>query len=690
MTHVWPTDDDFAAGTTAFGDYLGAYLKCAFWASLAFPHPTTGSYTAVQAPADLTDLYSPGSGPIAPKFATPDAACAAYLWRAHESSADATVTLGFQSLVLSGNGHDLHRMATQCWVAARVNGSTYTSATNQHVDVQSGYFFGFLVDATREATWYLVRLSAGVVTVLDSRVFNGTSALLSNEIDPRNANELTLTVEDAAGDVQLVASYTAQPQTTGSDRGSVPVSVEVFDVTDASGSKITGAGRFGFAVNGKQTISGSPGGAVAGSSSHFQIVTGGTLRLRDEWQRIYRPAGAATNDTIGSVSYFGRSMLCAWAGDFFTVAPFDKKIRRSAVGGLTDRINFDPVNEPVGSGSGAGSFLASNRRATDLRSQNRSVQFRFGSVQQDGTAGTTDPTPNRFAGIFIRGGTTQTPSNSFVLSLGYQIIAVRNDAGPTAFFRLLRWRQGVPTTLAEKLTGVTLNQDTNYLLRFDAFNLRDAGGNAVGPPTLRVFLDGVQVVLEQPSSPAAGVTITAGGTVQDGSGQAVISGPLEGVCVFLPNGDRTIFLDSWAEGALTNSDVETTNDHASIAVPSETDDDSGETWAAPIDWPVEELNYAATLATPMESGHVQTHDVYSEQRRAWRIGCAAMTDDERDVLLDLWAATDGVQRCFTFAVPVSRSGETVKARFVDPTLGTRLVDKGVNAYGTIEVEEALA
>lgn len=678
MAHVWPTDDSFTAGSTAFGDWPSAYLKAGFWSGKTIAHPVSGNYSSTINAADLGDPYSTVAG-FESSEVTPSSDPAGYLWRPLSSSADGVVTMAFSYRALVGGPLEEQVFST-AFVAARVTGSTYTSATNSHTAWQDGYYFGFLNSGALFASWYLIRANAGTLTVLYSARFGGLWRVTSEF--PEARGELELSVADEAGDVRLIGRI--RRATAASEDAAVPgtpplETVEVISYLDNSGSKLTAAGRYGFALNGQRAVG---GGNVAPLCTMFQVVEGATTRVRDEWQRSIRQAGLAVSATVGGTTYTGRTMLCSWAGDFHGVAPFDQKLWRSKVGGLTDRLNIKPDTEPTGTGTGSGGFMHSLRRATDRRSQNRSCTFRFSSLQQDGTAGTTDPSAPRNAGITLRASQTLAPSTTTIPVLGYTAYVSRNDAAGTSACKVYRWRSGVSTELAT--ATVTANLNTDYVLRFDCYNQLDAAGDNVGACVLRVFWGGAQVVLTQVDT---SIEVTAAGTIIDGTSQRIVEGSLEGLYLWTPDGDKTTFASAWSESTLTNATGTAPAAQASIAVAGETDDDTSQTFVTPYNWGVEEIQGRIAYVTQLESGHRRAGHAHTRERRRWRISASAITATERTALIAFWDAHRGCERTFSWTPPYASSA--IKAHFVDESLGHRLADRGVYAYA-IEIEERFA
>lgn len=684
VEQVLPKADAFTEEATAYGDWPTAYVMAAMWTAKTIAHPITLSYSSTINASELTDAFS-DSGAWG-KGGTPVTNRSGYLLRTPFSNADQKVELAWRVRMLSGNGHNPDRLTDVCMVGARITGGTYSSANHTVTDIGDGYFFGFLSASGLEATWYLLRINAGTITVLQSAAFNGataagTAARLSLLLNVKRTNRISLDVTASGGDVRLVGKLT-RPD----DSGSSTVST-IFDYTDTSGSKLTAAGRVGFILNGQLTAAGSPGGGVANLVNEFVLTDAGVVVHRDTFERVWRTAGKATSATVSSVTYVGNSLLGAWVGDYSTITAYDKKLKRCTIAGLTNRILVDPATEPVGSATlpGAGAFLLAQRPATDARSQNRTLRVRFSSLKVDGTAGASNPTPHRAAGICVRiAGTgasgTDVPSASWMPGAGYALIAYRDDATPATKLQLVRYTDGVATVIADS-DPYTFNTNTDYDLTLDAHNALDSAGNPSGAVLLTVSVGGVQVVMDQADD---SVTVDASGTVIDGSSARAIEGRAEGIYAYVPGGDKVVVLDAWAEGTLTNAlDVDFVEvDQASVTVTAETDGFTGETLATPVGARVEVLRPRRLTSTPMESGHRHVAALDRFARRAWRV-TAALNSTDRDALLDFFDAQDGTRLGFWWTPPApgggnsaSRIAETVAApvrvRFAKQDLRNRI------------------
>lgn len=693
VEQVLPKADAFTEESTVYGDWPTVYIPAAIWTAQTIAHPITLSYSSTINASDLTDAFS-DSGAWG-KGGTPTTNRSGYLLRAPYSSADQKVELAWRTRVLSGNGHNPDRLADAIFVCARVTGGTYSSANHTFTDIANGYFFGFLSASGLEATWYLLRVNSGTITVLQSAAFNGATAAgiaaaLSRTLNPKRTNRLSLDITASGADVRLVGKLT-RPDDTGSSTVTT-----IFDYTDTSGSKLTAAGRVGFILNGQITAAGSPGGGTACIANEFVLTDAGVVVHRDTFERVWRTAGKATTATVSSVTYAGNSLLGAWVGDFATITAYEKKLKRCAIAGLTNRILVDPATEPVGSATlpGAGAFLLAQRPATDARSQNRTLRVRFSSLKADGTAGTTNATPHRAAGICVRiagtGATgTSAPSSSWMPGAGYALIAFREDAAPTTRLELVRYTDGVATVIADK-DPYTLAVDTDYDLTLDAHNVLDSAGNPTGAVLLSVYVGGVQVVMDQAH---ASVEVDAAGTVSDGSSARALEGRAEGIYAYVPGGNKVVVLDAWAEGTLTNAlDVDSVEvDQASVAVTGETAGFTGSTLDTPVGARVEPLRPRRLTVTPMESGHRHVAALDRIVRRAWRV-TAALNETQRDALLAFFEAQDGARLGFWWTPPAPGGGnaasaiaETVSApvrvHFVDWNLRHKLSAPGAASAG---------
>lgn len=657
IEQVLPKADAFTAEATIYGDHPTAYIATAMWTSKTIAHPITLSYSSTINASDLTDAFSDGGA--WGKGGTPTTNRSGYLLRAPFSNADQKVELAWRARVLAGNGHNPDRFTDVCFVGSRITGGTYSSANHTYTDVATGYFFGFLSASGLEATWYLLRINGGTITVLDSEAFNGATAAgldaaVTLTLNPKRTNRLSLDVTASGGDVRLVGKLT-RPD----DSGSSTVTT-IFDYTDTSGSKLTAAGRVGFILNGQLTAAGSPGGGIANLVNEFVLTDAGVVVHRDTFERIWRTAGKATTATVSSVVYAGNSLLSAWVGDYSTVVAYDKKLTRCTIAGLTDRLVVAPATEPVGSSTlpGAGAFLLSQRPATDARSQHRTLRVRFSSLKVDGTAGTTNATPHRAAGICIRiagtGATgTSAPSSSWMPGAGYALIAFREDAAPTTKLQLVRYTDGVATTIAD-VDPYTFNTNTDYDLTLEAHNALDSAGNPTGAVLLSVYVGGVQVVMVQADS---SVTVDAAGTVIDGSSARAIQGRGEGIYAYVPGGDRVVVLDAWAEGTLVDAlDADRIEvDQASVTVTAETDGFTGSTLSIPTGAIVQPQRPRRLTSTPMESGHRHVAALDRFARRVWRV-TAALDETDRDTLLAFFEAQDGPRLGFWWTPPAPGGG----------------------------------
>ncbi len=656
IEQVLASADAFTAGSTVYGDHPTTYVKAAMWTSQTIAHPVSGSYSSTINASDLTDAFCERG--VWSKGGTPVTNRSGYLLRTPYSNADQKVEMAWRARVLSGNGHNVNRFTDVIMVGARITGGTYNSVSHTYTDVGDGYFFGFLSSSSNESSWYLLRINSGTITVLQSAAFSGSlagigsAAALSRVLNPKQTNRISLEVSASGSDVRLVGKLIT-PGNTGSSS-----TTSVFDYTDTSGSKLTAAGRVGFIMNGQPTASGSPGGGVANIINEFVLTDAGVVVHRDTFERTWRAAGKTATATVSAVDYAGNSLLSAWVGDYSTISSYDRKLQRSTISGLTDRILVDPATETVGSSTanGAGGFLLSQRPSTDRRSQNRTLRMRFSSLKADGTAGSTNATPYRAAGICVRiAGTgaagSTAPSATWMPGSGYALIAIREDSAPATRLELVRYSNGVATVIADR-DPYTFSLDTDYDLTLDAYNALDSSGKPTGAVVLSVLIGGVQVVMDQADS---SVTVDSAGTVIDGSSLRAIEGRAEGIYAYVPGGNKVVVLDAWAEGTLTNALDATEVDQASVVVSAEADGFTGSTLSTPVGSRIEVLRPRRVTAMRMESGHQHRAALDRFARRRWRL-TAGLTATERDALLAFFEAQDGTRLGFWWTPPAPGGG----------------------------------
>lgn len=681
IEQVLPKADAFTEETSSYGNYPTTYIAAAMWTAKTIAHPVTLSYSSTINASDLVDIFSePGDWN---KAATPATNRSGFILRAPYSNADQKIELGWKVRVLAGNGHNTNRFTDVCFVGARITGGTYASASHTLTDVQAGYFFGFLSASGLEGTWYLLRLNAGAITVLASSTFNGaapgTGAALSLLLNPKRTNRITLDVTASGGDVRLVGKL-IKPDDAGGT-----TSTTIVDFTDTSGSKLTAAGRCGFIINGQVTAAGSPGGGVANLVSLFRVTDAGVIVHCDTFERVWRAAGKAASATVSSVTYSGNSLMSAWVGDHSTIVAYDRKLQRCAIAGLTNRIMVDPNTEPVGSSTivGAGGFLLAQRPATDPVSSNRTLRVRFSSLKADGTAGTTNATPHRAAGICVRIAGGGVPSATWMPDAGYALIAFREDVAPTTKLELYRYQEGVAVLIGSS-DPYTFALDTDYDLTLEVHNELDGAGRAEGAVLLSAYVGGVQVVLD---TEHASVMVDASGTIVDGSSRRVLRGRGEGIYAYAPGGNKVVVLDAWAEGTLTNGTASTEVDQASVAVTAEDAGFVGDTFTTPLRAAVEQSVTRRRATIEMESGHRYRGAIDRAARRSWRV-TAALDDAQRDALLAFFEAHDGARLGFYWTPPAPAAQTALRVHFVDEDLPRNVRGVGLTTV-SFELEELL-
>ena len=667
---VIPTDDTFSYIATPFGDWPTLYLKVAAWTAATIAHPTTGSYTSTINADDLHDAFNDASAKL--RCATPSSDPCGFAMRTEDNNADASVTLSVGTRILSGSGHTLDRMIETCFVAARIEGGTYTSATNTHSAV-SGYFFGFLNDATRGACWYLLEVTAGAVTVLDSSVFTGGT--LTGQIDPTQPFELRIEAVGGGGSVVLSCYLITRP------KGGLSETL-IFDSIKHSGTTHDN-GRAGFIINGQRTVAGSPGGSVAVLATAFDVRFGGVLVMRDEWERAWRSAGKAKSVTVGATTYNGYSVIDSFAGGFQGPSAYDKKFR--TYGGAANYICDDSTSEPTGAAS-FGGFLIASRPCSDPRSQNRSIGFNFTTTTYTGAGAGSAPSAYRAAGIAVRCSGSATPSTSWAPDAGYHVMVYFDDRTPLVKLLVYRWRNGTPTLIASDLSYAGMSQDRDYTLQVEAWNDLDAAGVNNGNVIMRVWIDGSPALLADGGNDTD-VEVTSAGNIIDRSTDRVTYGPAEGIFLYGADGDYATLIANWSQGSLTNSLVGSEWDEANYALPGEGDGDLGQTLTQTFSFSLGEQRFMTPRLVEFDSGHVYRNATQPVARRVFKLRALAMPTSQRNALHTFMDTHEGSARPFLW----TPTGETtaVLVRFARPVIVERRIGPGHYEI-EVELEEVLA
>lgn len=637
MTQLVPLADTFDDTATPYGGYHAGWLRWQPWTS------DGGSGDSIAcALGDLSSGYFEAGGAVrraAAYTATSGSSLVCHwLWRAfYAARAEARLSVLWKpqpALDASGWRYAM--------VAVRVAGQTATDTTgSERLDAGNGYLLVLRnAGSANSAKWMLLRVNGGTVTKLtESAAFDITA------LTPESGLTILLRATDSSGNVVLRCQR-GPVGSEGIDGGGF---VDVFgaDYVDSSGSKLTAAGRCGFALSKPPA-----GGAMLATSFQITDVDAAAVVLRDEWLRSNVRVGAAAGPDANSVSGF--NLMPYFGGSVGGYA------------GATSRLARDAGNNRAKNVSGSSTWNC----PCSIPASHASVQRRRARVTfPTSTGGITDT-----FGIELRG--TNLHGISGPLGRAYRA-DVKCTNGTTFVAEIASYLGGVRTLLASKvLSGLTAG--TSCLLDFETFNT--GGPTALtGTPNLVLRIDTV-VVSGWTSAGVVGITILANGTIQDGRSGAILTG-LEHGHRYLRNSltTGTILLDDWTDAATLPAP--TTNDLASIAVSGETDGVTG-TLTIPVSFRVEQNLSDPGVVHRYATEHAQSFAGVSRGRRRWKAVNDGAVSADATGLASFYDA-HGTEVPFYWQTD---DGDTAIVVFRNPKLTDRIRDGIVFAY-EFELEE---
>lgn len=547
-------------------------------------------------------------------------------------------------------------------VGARLSGGTLTDAgtSTAHLLGGDGYYFLVLCSATSGVQYQIVRVNAGTVTRL-AQTPTGDGAFTANTTPyatwlAGNATKtMRLNVFTNGSTVELRAYVKV---------GSAPDTL-VLTYDDSSGSRITAAGRCGFLSSNEAASGGST--ARCYPIHYFRVRTyAGAIVFNDDWFRLCLTGAASVLRTFTGLVFptygttfgaDGRDLSSGWFGDLRSDSGFQSKLSRSS-----DRLLLDS-SSTVKTG-----YYLSQRYADDPRDQDRQIDFEFA------TGGPGVSALVRGAGIVLRGTATAAGTEP---DAGYLLEAQLDEDSLTAAVYLSRIVDGELTTIARKVSGVTITRGTIYTLRLRVETL-SVPDPLSGFAKLRAYLDGTQIQLVAASPVASGVLVLSDGTVHDQSSDRVKSGYGEGFYVRSKAGATAhVYVDAWAVG-VGAADPDGEETQATIAIDAE-DVNADGTFPVAYDWSAEQDDSLVTVDHKLELDYHYVGAAAQATRRALRLGCAAATSAEMASLTTFWEER-GREVPFTFTWP---DGTTSLARFTMDALKSQMlspVSPGVHSW----------
>lgn len=645
MTQALPSGDAFTEQATHYGAHLSGYINIRPW----FTAGDTSTGYAVPVPASyLHSGYSSGPTNLAASKSTTGAATAGdlgcWVWRPYYAQ-NTRATLQFSLRTILGTPTtDTPRHAA---VFGRVQGGTYSETPSlENIYDLTAYVFLFTNTNALGPKFHLLRVNAGAIAYVTG-ITNPVTATFPNGIvaDMTAGMLMSLAIgADGGGNPLITCRATIAGVTTA-----------VFNaVVDSHANKITAAGRWGFGLSkDRQESSGTIKSATVSQSFTILDLNTAFLFLVDEWYRgSSLLAGALINTIDGGIAQ-GRCLQPAFAGDVLS--------------GTGNRNQRDAGNNRIFVNAGAGvPDAVSSRPSPNVYDHHRSVVFNV-----------SNPSSQTIHwGLMLRG-SMEGVGSRFTSGWIFRITHTGSQFDARLY---LRGSNGITETLlAEALAVSGISLGANHTLDMEVWN-SGPGGQFSGTPTILCKIGAATIPW---ISQTVALTVDGDDVCRYVGSSPPLSGESEGLYMQAhATGPAVIRADTWTQGALQTPEIEP-DDMDGIVPAGESAGATG-TFTVPDDWTYEPVHAMEAEEHYYDSGHVNRIARQEEFRRQWKLHADAITDDERDDLVDFFDDHLGTEIPFSISI----DDETVTVRFTDDKLGDRLRDYGVHSY-EIEVEECL-
>ena len=707
MVQILPRDDDFAAGSPAFGQFLCLYLGCVVSTSnVTFWNPSTAPFIARPMHGAYQSQNSLGTHDYNSAFhSSSDSAArkpSGAVFR-RPFGADVTVTGMVEMRSIAGGAPSIADLAPR-GVLARVSAGTLAgdgTADVRLTDVTA--YSAALYQKASDSTLRLgiIRWNAGAFTGLVESV-----SIPLNLINLTAPASVTLTVSGTGATVTLSATL----------RGFGGTSTLTINTTDTSGSRITAAGRCGFFSGADRILSGK---STVDLFHMLAVDEGGVRLMQDEFRRL--SLGAAKQTTADALGTAGSGYLSS--AYYWDAASYDgstsasgrtytgaKKLKHSSGTAVMEHGTADDdVN--------AERLLIAQRPAGSQFSQRRSVTVTIPTAPALTTgevwagvvlrASQALPVDENAPTIAINGVGPNFAGNGTANTAGEgYLFVVRAKSSTQVLWQLRRIRANgthlIIATLTENSPFPGSNNFPGYGVSFSMdldVHPRDAA-DPFGTVELAVRVNGslVDLALGAEAIPA-GYTSPGTGVFHDPTTLRVSPSFGEGLVTangYLRSGSASADIDPvfdlWAEGSLTN-DVLLDQDQASIVTVTE---------AAPTgtaldtiigpDFPFEVAYVSHHVSNPFESGHRQTMPSFLDQDTEALLEWAVFKFRKRGVtatqlasLQTHWDAHDGTALAFNFTAP----GDSARVVHYTTPLRRDLIGPGIFEV-EFELEELVA
>jgi len=636
MSDIVPTTNLFTEEATHLGDIHSGYARIIPWTTDA-----ASGDTNVCAAGNLHNGYFrdvDGDRAAATQHASAgESDLIAFVWRAHYAIR-AKARLAFHWRRVSGAATPVDFRRAAVGVRLQSHATYVNTAGSESVSGGDGYWLVARNVATQPgAKFYLLRVNGGVTTKLAETTVVDVSAW-----SLREGLWMYVLVSNSGGNPVLICRRA--PTSRESVEGLAEVDIFGANITDSSGSKITTAGRCGFALARPKV-----GSATLATSFEVTDVNTATVVLRDEWIRAnYRIGAISAADANGVV---GNWLMPYFAGD---VGGYG--VSRIARDSGANRMKNNGTNTTIDG-------------ACAIRASHESTQGRSLSIAHPAGGSYVDVVQIEVRGKNLHA-PTGTNADCYRLDLEFQ------PSNVTVLMRLYAVRGGVGTLFALR----TLTNDTSAKV-YELSVVNTGGVTAYdGTPIITVKRDGA-IVASWTNQFVPGVTLLSDNTFRDARSAAILTGWEQAWRMTASSGTTNrMFFDSWTD---TTTPGTLDHDVPGAAVSTEVDGLSG-TLVSPHSWYIEERARFPAGRHDYESDHAQTFAIGSRVRRVWSVEMPAATLSEVDALNAFWL-TRGSSIPFDWTV----EGEAVKGVFVKDSNSVVLIGPGVYRF-SFEVEERFA
>lgn len=696
---VWPLDDTFADGATAYGTGVRRYLRVKPWATTLADYNLVpaaeggeprliGTSTSDQYP-DVGDAnYGAAFLQYGPFAGIAGNQISAFVEReTYRAEAEVTMLPGMAVYLGAADYEAFHCVG----VCGRVSGGTLTTpagstAVHEYHSVPDGYYFMQVKKATRDPSLVLYKVSGGTVTVLEDSPLSDFEQFTPGVADGGVPRQMRMVITGTTPTrIRCFRRiFDSGPILQGG--ALIRQEVEVFDHSDSS-SPITSAGRWGAVGAGPVSYTNLRGDttevATILKSLRIRNAAGTEVYLRDFFRRTMTSLRHVDEDLHGGIHTFGfysRSLAQAYSGDM--LGRRTSGLNFSHYGHLiadpgNDRlvIGVDPTTTYTGDQQRYGWYFSQCPASSPQ--QHKKIAATFLSTA-------TSPRETRALGIHLRSsvnslallqGSTGEASIESGYRTGYRsYVQYEHVGGTTDTFTMKVYHHDGSTSgnyQAELLASATLplSLGTPFTFAVECRNFDTDELGQGGDVALKFYVDGSVVT---PTAESLDGLTVEDDWLFDRRSVASKTGVMFGIYAMVEtfNAAGLMYLDSFTDEALSNPPSDDSGlDQPSVALDAETVGKVG-TLDLPLSWPVTEVHDFQTGDIEFDTGHRQTLPVFSKRRRMWEVQALGATLQQRQDLLDFFEAHKGTEIPFDWTYKVT--GETIPVRFAEATFSSKM------------------